>query len=79
MIAAALLLTACQSMTPEERRAADENTCASYGFRRGTENFATCLMNIDLDHRAERRSIMERQQPVYFPPVIVERRIIVRN
>ncbi len=32
LVAAALLLTACQTMTPEERRIADGNTCASYGF-----------------------------------------------
>ena len=51
LIAAALLLTACQTMTPEERRIADGNTCASYGFRRGTDAFATCLQRIELDRR----------------------------
>ena len=53
LVAAALLLTACQTMTPEERRIADGNTCASYGFRRGTDAFATCLQRIELDRRAE--------------------------
>lgn len=56
LVAAALLLTACQTMTPEERRIADGNTCASYGFRRGTDAFATCLQRIELDRRAETRS-----------------------
>ena len=49
-------LSACQTMTPEERRAADERQCLSYGFRRGTDSFATCLQRIDLDRRAESRA-----------------------
>ncbi|MGZ2378973.1 hypothetical protein [Rhizobium brockwellii] len=49
-------LSACQTMTPEERRAADEQRCMSYGFRRGTDGFATCLQRIDLDRRAESRA-----------------------
>ncbi|MBW8787038.1 hypothetical protein [Rhizobium sp.] len=49
-------LSACQTMTPEERRAADEQRCLSYGFRRGTDGFATCLQRIDLDRRAESRA-----------------------
>ncbi|MBB4193750.1 hypothetical protein GGE45_004261 [Rhizobium aethiopicum] len=49
-------LSACQTITPEERRAADEQRCLSYGFRRGTDGFATCLQRIDLDRRAESRA-----------------------
>ncbi|MBX4907861.1 MULTISPECIES: hypothetical protein [Rhizobium] len=49
-------LSACQTMTPEERRAADEQKCLNYGFRRGTDAFATCLQRIDLDRRAESRA-----------------------
>ncbi|MDQ0319478.1 hypothetical protein QO002_001616 [Pararhizobium capsulatum DSM 1112] len=52
----AALLAGCQTMTPEERRAADEKTCMSYGFRRGTDAMATCLQRIDLDRHAERRA-----------------------
>jgi hypothetical protein len=36
----AIGLAACQTMTPEERRAADERQCMSYGFKRGTDGFA---------------------------------------
>jgi hypothetical protein len=50
------VLSACQTTTPEERRAADEARCASYGFRRGTDGFANCLQKIDLDRSAERRA-----------------------
>ncbi|WP_331373646.1 hypothetical protein [Sinorhizobium chiapasense] len=56
LAAAGLLLAACQTMTPQERRARDETTCASYGFRRGTDAFATCLQRIELDRRAEARA-----------------------
>jgi len=56
LLAAITGLSACQTMTPEERRAADEQRCLSYGFRRGTDGFATCLQRIDLDRRAESRA-----------------------
>lgn len=54
LAATAAGLSACQ--TPEERRAADEQRCLSYGFKRGTDGFATCLQRIDLDRRAESRA-----------------------
>ncbi|MGZ2430455.1 hypothetical protein [Rhizobium redzepovicii] len=56
LLAAITGLSACQTMTPEERRAADEQRCLSYGFRRGTDGFATCLQRIDLGRRAESRA-----------------------
>jgi hypothetical protein len=43
-------------MTPEERRANDEKTCLSYGFRRNTDALSTCLQRLDLDRRAEARA-----------------------
>ncbi|WP_412770340.1 hypothetical protein [Rhizobium mesoamericanum] len=55
LAAASIGLSACQSMTPEERRAADEAQCLHYGFRRGTDGFAGCLQRIDLDRRAQSR------------------------
>ncbi|WP_246752916.1 hypothetical protein [Sinorhizobium sp. BG8] len=56
LAAMALLLASCQTMTPEERRAADEQTCRSYGFRRGTDAFADCLQRIDLNRDADSRA-----------------------
>lgn len=50
-------LAGCTTITPEERRAADEKTCLSYGFRRNTEALATCLQRIELDRRAESRAL----------------------
>jgi hypothetical protein len=51
-----LFVAACASTSPEERRAADEARCRSYGFRRGTDAFSKCLLDIDLDRAAERRA-----------------------
>ncbi|MBB4568418.1 hypothetical protein [Rhizobium leucaenae] len=69
LIAMALALTACQ--TAEEIRAADEARCSSYGFRRGTENFANCLMNQDLSRRADQRAFMESNDDFFWGPSIV--------
>lgn len=78
-----LLLTACQTMTPEERRAADEAKCREYGFRARTESFANCLMNLELDRRAERRSFRENTaMDPWYPwgtPLVIERRVIIRE
>lgn len=52
----ALLVGACTTTTPAERRSADEARCRSYGFRHGTDAFAKCLLDVDLDRAAERRS-----------------------
>lgn len=74
------VLAGCQTMTPEERRAADEAVCREYGFRKGSEAFAECLQRVELDRRAQRRSDMasfERSRPIviYQPvPVPVDRR-----
>jgi hypothetical protein len=39
---AAFVIAGCTTMTPEERRAIDSQTCASYGFKRGGDGFASC-------------------------------------
>ncbi|HUH49661.1 MAG TPA: hypothetical protein VLZ56_07410 [Mycoplana sp.] len=49
-------LAGCQTITPEEQRAADERQCLDYGFRRGTTAFANCLQRIDLDRSANARA-----------------------
>ncbi|MCX8998551.1 hypothetical protein NOF55_15675 [Rhizobiaceae bacterium BDR2-2] len=77
--AAALLCASCQTMTPEQRRAADEARCVNYGFRKGNDAFAECLQRIELDRRAEARanSIRMSQHMAWRPPIVVERRVIV--
>ncbi len=45
-------------VSPQDRRAADESRCLSYGFRPGSDAFATCLQTIDLDRSADRRQLL---------------------
>jgi hypothetical protein len=74
LMAIALALSACETLTPQEQRARDEQTCGGYGFRRGTDNFANCLMRLDLDRRADYRSFRDSQDDDFFwggPTVIV--------
>lgn len=49
----ALMTSAC--MTQAEVRAADEQRCRGYGFRAGTDAYAGCLLEVDLDRAADRR------------------------
>lgn len=80
-LAALALLAGCQTITPQERRAADERTCASYGFRPQTDAMARCLLDLDLDRRAQARANFARQDGMMmgmWSPVIVERPVIVR-
>lgn len=73
-----VFLAGCTTMTPEQRRAADELACQDYGFRKNTDAFAECLLKLDLDRRAERRAweIRTEQPMVIYQPVY--RRVPVR-
>ena len=65
-------LSGCQSMTPEQRRAADEATCTGYGFRRNSDAFANCLMNQDLNRSANARALQASQDDFFWgPPFVV--------
>ncbi|HEY5798401.1 MAG TPA: hypothetical protein VIU82_25645 [Bosea sp. (in: a-proteobacteria)] len=54
--ALALTLTAGGCITIEERRALDAEQCRGYGFRTGTDAFAQCLQQIDLNRSANMRA-----------------------
>lgn len=73
----ALALAACTTITPEERRALDEETCRSYGFRAGTDAFAACLQRIDLDRRAEARASRAEFDRWAHTPAVVYRPVFV--
>ena len=53
VLALAVLLAGC--MTPEQRYAADEAKCRSYGFKKRNDAFAECMQRIDLDRKARLR------------------------
>ena len=55
-IALLLFLVGCQSMTAEERRVHDRQTCRDYGFRYLNDAFAECMMRLDLERHAARRA-----------------------
>jgi len=62
LLAAALLglsVGGCATTTPAEQRNADEARCRSYGFRRGTDAFSKCLLDVDLDRAAELRARLD--------------------
>ncbi|EFG2885835.1 hypothetical protein BO068_005029 [Escherichia coli] len=71
------ILAGCQTMTPEERRAADEQTCRDFGFRKKNDAFAACMQRLELDRRAQRRANQiefaefQRDARLYRRPVIV--------
>ena len=60
------VVSSCATVTPEERRAADEKTCLSYGFRRNTDALATCLQRIELDRRADSRAFRYGNDPMMW-------------
>jgi hypothetical protein len=36
-----------QTLSPQEQHAADQDKCAGYGFRPGSDEFAHCMMKLD--------------------------------
>ena len=60
VLALAVLLAGC--MTAEQRHAADEEKCRSYGFKKRNDAFAECMQRLDLDRRARlrRRTLCRR-------------------
>ena len=79
-LAALTALSSCQTLTPEERRARDETTCRGYGFRPNTDAMARCLLDLDLDRRADTRAWQAQvNRDMFYRPVVVERRIMVQN
>jgi hypothetical protein len=74
VMALAALCAGCTSMSPQERRAADEAKCRSYGFTKKNDAFAECLQRIDLDQRAELRATPAFDpwdRPIIYRPIIV--------
>ena len=65
---------------PPDERARDEATCRGYGFRPNTDPMAGCLLDLDLDRRADTRAWQaQSSRDMFYRPVVVERRIIVQN
>ena len=54
----ALLSAGCAGQS--ERRSQDEADCDSYGFNRGTDGYANCLMTADRDWKRDQDRRAER-------------------
>jgi len=65
VMAMGVSLAACETTSPAQQRAADEARCKSYGFKRGTDGFSKCLLDVDLDRAADRRE--RRQELLAYP------------
>jgi hypothetical protein len=61
LLALTLLLSACMGRSPVERRAEAQNACTRYGFKPGTDQYAQCMMQLDLimqEQDADRRQAL---------------------
>lgn len=77
VMVAALALLCAGCMTAQDRRAADEAKCRSYGFTKKNDAFAECLQRIDLERRAELRSASAFdpwERPAIYRPIIIRPR-----
>jgi len=44
---ALIALAGCDTMSPEQARVQEDQSCADYGFKPGTDEFAKCMMQLD--------------------------------
>jgi len=49
----ALLLSGCTTLSPAEVAAQDQDTCANYGFKPGTDAFAQCRLQLAEGHHID--------------------------
>lgn len=69
-LAIILSLSACQSLTPQQQREQDQQTCAGYGFKPQTDAFANCMLQLNLDRRADVRA-WQNSQPQFITPSVI--------
>ncbi|OCC05553.1 hypothetical protein BA190_08765 [Labrys sp. WJW] len=78
-ISLAATLASCATITPAERRAADEQSCRGYGFKKGTDGFANCLLRLDLGRKANRAAIEQSwfyDDPFFYGSPVIRYRPI---
>jgi hypothetical protein len=61
----ALLSAGCAGQS--DRRSQDEASCDSYGFSRGTDGYANCLMTADRDWKRGQERRIERSGGAIYP------------
>ncbi len=71
VVVLSVLLVGCVS-SPEQRRAADEAKCRSYGFTKKNDAFAECMQRIDLQRSARiRDGALPDREVILYSPVLV--------
>lgn len=53
--ALAVALCGCSTTTPAERLANNQASCQGYGFKPNTDAYSTCMMQMDLENKADDR------------------------
>lgn len=66
------LISGCTTLTAEQIRAQDEATCASYGFKTQSNDFANCLLQLDLSRQADRRAWQQDQRTIIIPSTVYQ-------
>lgn len=54
-------LAACQTTSPEVRLAEQKGQCSNYGFKEGSDAYASCMMQLDIVAKQQDR---ERQRAI---------------
>lgn len=66
-----LLLGGCQTISPEQQHATDQNRCAGYGYQPGTDKFADCMRHVD--NRREDQAAAQSQRDDYLRSMSIKR------
>lgn len=59
---------------PAGSRLANERICTDYGFRKGSESFANCLLKVGLARRADIRAM---QRDIFDDPFVYGPRVVI--
>jgi len=62
------LLALCGCASPERLAAADDARCTSYGFRPGTDAYANCRMQADMQRQAQRQAAVSSLSNIQIRP-----------
>ena len=66
-----LLVSGCETVTPQQQHAMDQQRCAGYGYAPGTDRFADCMMNTS--QRREDTAIAQKRDLDYMKSLSIRR------
>jgi hypothetical protein len=71
MVCALFGLASCETVTPQQQHAADQEKCAGYGYQPGTPQFANCMMTVDT--RRQDQAVAQQQNDAYMKSLSIQR------